>query len=121
MADSLMGRVRADGKMVRGVEVRIRHPDMSQTRRSTTLSEPTDLETDVYGLMDALLGKVWDGRRPVRLVGLKLSQVYDSDPSEQPDLALPGFSRQSRRTLASLMDRLNERYGDGTVVRAHRL
>lgn len=121
MADELMGRVRSDGKMVRCVEVRVRHPDMSQHRRSETLAEPTDLETDLYGPMDSLLSAIWVNSRPVRLVGLKLSQVYESRQQSQPDLELPGFSRAPRRTLAALMDRLNERYGEGTVVRAHRL
>ncbi len=121
MADELMGRVRSDGKMVRSLEVRVRHPNMTQHRRSETLSEPTDLETDLYGPMDALLAAIWNGSRPIRLVGLKLSQVYDSPLEGQPDLALPGFARHPRRTLVTLMDHLNEKYGEGTLVRGHSL
>ena len=121
MADELMGRVRSDGKTVRCVEVRLRHPDMTQCRRSGTLTEPTDLETDAYALMDSLLSRLWDFRRPVRLVGLKLSQVYDASNQVQPELELPGMARSPRRTLAALMDSLNEKYGDGTVVRGHSL
>ena len=46
MADHLMAKVRADGKMIRCVEVRLRYNDMEQSRRSESLDEPTDLETD---------------------------------------------------------------------------
>lgn len=121
MADELLGRVRAEGKMVRCVEVKVRYSDMSQARRSGTLVEPTDLETDLYAPMDALLDSVWSHPRRLRLVGVKLSQVYESKHQGQADLGLPGFSRTPRRTLATLMDRLNEKYGTGTIVRAHRL
>ena len=123
MADHLMAKVRADGKMIRCVEVRLRYNDMEQSRRSESLDEPTDLETDVYSLIDRLMKRAWDRRVSLRLVGLKLSRVYDGGGWQQAALDLPGtgYDREIRRELARVMDEAKIRYGSGAVVRAHQL
>jgi DNA-directed DNA polymerase III PolC len=123
MADHLMAKVRADGKMIRCVEVRLRYNDMEQSQRSESLDEPTDLETDVYGLIDRLTRRAWDRRVSLRLVGLKLSRVYDGGGWRQAGLDLPGtgYDKETRRVLARVMDEAKIRYGSGAVVRAHQL
>jgi DNA-directed DNA polymerase III PolC len=123
MADHLMAKVRADGKMIRCVEVRLRYNDMEQSRRSESLDEPTDLETDIYGVIDRLTRRAWDRRVSLRLVGLKLSRVYDGGGWRQAGLDLPGtgYERETRRTLARVMDEARIKYGGGSVVRGHQV
>ncbi len=123
MADHLMAKVRADGKMIRCVEVRLRYNDMEQSRRSESLDEPTDLETDVYSVIDRLTRRAWDRRVSLRLVGLKLSRVYDGGGWHQAGLDLPGtgYERETRRVLARVMDEAKVKYGGGSVVRGHQL
>jgi DNA-directed DNA polymerase III PolC len=123
MADALMVKVRADGKMIRCVEVRLRYNDMEQSRRSESLDEPTDLETDVYGVIDRLARRAWDRRVSLRLVGLKLSRVYDGGGWHQAGLDLPGtgYDKETRRVLARVMDEARVKYGGGSVVRGHQI
>ncbi len=123
MADHLMAKVRSDGKMTRCVEVRLRYNDMEQSRRSESLEEPTDLETDVYGVIDRLVRRAWDRRVSLRLVGLKLSRVYDGGGWRQTGLDLPGtgYERETRRVLARVMDEARVKYGAGSVVRGHQI
>jgi DNA polymerase-4 len=123
MADHLMAKVRADGKTIRCVEVRMRYNDMEQSRRSESLDEPTDLETDVYALIDRLAKRAWDRRVSLRLVGLKLSRVYDGGGWHQAGLDLPGtgYDQEIRRELARVMDEARVKYGSGSVMRAHQL
>ena len=123
MTDHLMAKVRADGKMIRCVEVRLRYNDMEQSRRSESLEEPTDLETDVYGVIDRLVRRAWDRRVSLRLVGLKLSRVYDGGGWRQTGLDLPGtgYERETRRVLARVMDEARVKYGAGSVVRGHQI
>ena len=123
MADKLMAKVRADGKMIRCVEVRLRYNDMEQSRRSESLDEPTDLETDVYGAIDRLVRRAWDRRVSLRLVGVKISRVYDGGGWHQAGLDLPGtgYDREARRDLARVMDEAQIKYGCGSVVRGHQL
>ena len=123
MADALMVKVRADGKMIRCVEVRLRYNDMEQSRRSESLGEPTDIETDVYVVIDRLMRRAWDRRVSLRLAGLKLSRVYDGGGWRQAGLDLPGtgYEREARRDLARVMDEARVRYGSGAVIRGHQL
>jgi DNA polymerase-4 len=55
MADTLMRRVREDGKSIRTVTLRLRYNDMDEVTRSASLDEPTDLEHDLYPLLQAML------------------------------------------------------------------
>jgi error-prone DNA polymerase len=109
--------------MIRCVEVRLRYNDMEQSRRSESLEEPTDLETDVYGLIDRLAKRAWDRRVSLRLVGLKFSRVYDGGGWRQTGLDLPGtgYDKETRRVLARVMDEARVKYGGGSVVRGHQV
>src|SRR5512135_2504611 len=49
MADKLMAKARADGKSIRTLTVKVRYNDMDEEQAGTSLDEPTDLETEVYG------------------------------------------------------------------------
>ncbi|MBE2181535.1 MAG: PHP domain-containing protein, partial [Chthoniobacterales bacterium] len=120
MADRLMAKVRGDGKMIRCVEVVVRYNDMESSRRSESLGEPTDLETDVYGLIDRLLRRAWDRRVSLRLAGVKLSRVYEGELCQGAlDLPGTGHDREVRRGLARVMDEARIKYGAGAVVRGH--
>ena len=122
MADALMVKVRSDRKTIRCVEVRLRYNDMEQSRRSESLAEPTDVETDVYSLIDRLVARAWDRRVSLRLVGLKFSRVY-AGGLHQAALDLPGtgYDRETRRDLVRVMDEVREKYGSRAVVRGHAL
>ncbi len=77
MADNLMVKVRADGKSIRTVTVRIRYNDMDEQQASESLNEPTDLETDIYSLTSSLLRRAWQRRVSLRMVSVKVSNVYE--------------------------------------------
>ena len=49
MADHLFAKVRAEGRSIRTLQVRVRYNDMAEDQVSESLLEPTDLETGVYG------------------------------------------------------------------------
>ena len=76
MADNLFATVREEGRSIRTLTVKVRYNDMAEDQASESLLEPTDLETDVYGLIHALLRKAWKRRVSLRLVSLKLSNFY---------------------------------------------
>ena len=106
MADKLMAGVRADGKAIRTVTVKVRYPDFTDESHGHTLDAPTDLETDLYPLLPALLRGAWKRREPLRLVSLKLSNV--SAPLFQTELELDPAARLRGRQheAARLLDEL---------------
>jgi DNA-directed DNA polymerase III PolC len=119
MADTLMAKVRADGKCVRTLTVKVRYNDMMEDQCGESLEEPTDLETDIYGRLGILLRKAWRRRVSLRLVSLKLSNIYDSFYRSELTLDRASEQRESRRRLARIVDDLKRRCGPGAILRGH--
>jgi DNA polymerase-4 len=106
MADKLMSRVRSDGKAIRTVTVKVRYPDFTDTSHGFTLPQPTDLETDIYPYLKPLLRGAWTRKSPIRLAGLRFSNV--TEPVFQQELPLDAKSRQRSRQhgIARLLDEM---------------
>lgn len=109
MADGLMARVRADGKAIRTVTVKVRYPDFTDESHGATLREPTDLETDIYPHLGSLLRGAWKRGEPLRLIALRVTNVCD--PIFQSELPLDAESvrRSKQHEAARLLDQLREK------------
>src|SRR3984957_2783513 len=121
ITDCLFGKVRAEGKTVRTVEVRVRYNDFDDCRRSESLEEPTDLETDCYPVLSRLLKNAWQRRVSLRLVSVKLSGVYGVIFQCGLPLLNAGFDSAQRRRLSPILDRIKVRYGNNAIMRGHDL
>jgi nucleotidyltransferase/DNA polymerase involved in DNA repair len=121
IADRLFGKVRAEGKTVRTIEVRVRYNDFDDCRRSESLEEPTDLETDCYCVLSRLLKKAWQRRVSLRLVSVKLSGVYGVIFQCSLPLLNAGFDSAQRRRLSPILDQIKRRYGNSAIMRGHDL
>ena len=119
MADVLMAKVRSDGKCIRTLTVKVRYNDMMEDQCGESLDEPTDLETDIYGRVGILMRKAWRRRVSLRLVSLKLSNIYDSFYRSELTLDRAAEQRESKRRLARIVDDLKRRCGSGTILRGH--
>jgi DNA polymerase-4 len=117
MVDELMPKVRADGKRVRTVTVKVRYPDFTQESRGTSLQESSDLEAPFYPLLAPLLRAAWRKRRPLRLVSVRLSSVDDGGTQ----LEMFSQAEERRRRLAGVLDRLNDRGRNAVVQHGHQL
>jgi len=121
MADRLMAQVRADGKSIRTLTVKVRYNDMDEDQRSESLPEPTDLESDLYPRLRPLLRQAWKRRVSLRLVSLKVSNLYDSFlPADLPLLAA-ARQRDAQRRLATVIDELRHQRGARVILRGHDL
>ncbi len=117
MLDELMAKVRADGKRVRTITVKVRYPDFEHASHSRSLAEASDLEAPFVAPLAECLRAAWKLRRPLRLVSVKLSSVEDG--GGQLDL-FPGDD-EKRRRLAAAVDALNRGTGSRAVVHGHQL
>jgi DNA polymerase-4 len=116
MVDELMAGVRADGKRVRTMTVKVRYPDFAQESHGRSLETATDLEAPFYGLVAPLLRAAWTKRRPLRLVSVRFSNVEEGSAQ----LEMFTDADEKRRRLAGVLDRLN-RAGGGVVRHGHQL
>jgi nucleotidyltransferase/DNA polymerase involved in DNA repair len=114
LADKAFARLRADGKQIRTVTVKIRYTDMDEHQGQMSTPEPTDLEEHVYPLLSQLLKRLWDRRVRLRMVQVKLSNVYRG--FTQLDLF---ENREPRRRLSTACEDIRQRFGPRSVMRAH--
>jgi len=121
MADHLFAQVRAEGRSVRTLTVRVRYNDRDEGQRAESLREPTDLETDVYGRLHGLLREAWQRRVSLRMVSLKLSNVYDGVFRSELELETNARNHAARERLAVAVDELRRNQGWPTIMRGHDL
>ena len=116
MIDELLSAIRADGKRVRTMTVKVRYPGMEDSSAGRSLPEASDLEAPFYPLVAPLLRAAWTQRRPLRLIGVRFSNV--EDPAAQ--LEMFAQTEEKKRRLAAVLDRLNTGKSPA-VKRGHQL
>lgn len=113
MIDDLMPKIRADGKRVRTMTLKVRYPDFEQMSAGHSIDVATDLETPFYPWVAPLLKKAWLKKRPLRLVSVRFSSV--DDRPEQ--LEMFGATDEKRKRLANAVDALKAQRGGSAIVR----
>jgi DNA-directed DNA polymerase III PolC len=119
MADALFAKVREEGRSIRTLTVKVRYNDMVEDQCSESLTEPTDLETDVYTQLGLMLKAAWKRRVSLRLVSLKLSNVYDGVFRSELPLEVNARKQEASERLARVVDDLRRKHGNGVVLRGH--
>jgi DNA polymerase-4 len=117
MIDELMPTIRADGKRVKTMTIKVRYPGMENSTAGRSLTEATDLEAPYYALVEPLLQAAWTKRRPLRLVSVRFSTV------EEKGAQLEMFAQtdEKKRRLAAVLDQLNGKGKQGVVLHGHQL
>ncbi len=117
MIDELMPAIRADGKRVRTMTVKVRYSGMEDSVCGRSLAEAADLEAQFYPLVQPLLKEAWTKRRPLRLVSVRFSGV------EKPEAQLEMFGQtnEKKRRLAAVLDQLNNGGKKTVVQHGHQL
>src|SRR5207245_638238 len=117
MADSLFAKVREEGRSIRTLTVKVRYNDMAEDQLSDGLIEPTDLEADVYGRLREMLRQAWKRRVSLRLVSLKLSNVYDGRFGGEVPLDVSALRRDAGARVAVVSDELRKARGHAVILR----
>jgi len=121
MADHLFADVRAEGRSVRTLTVKVRYNDRDENQRAESLREPTDLETDVYGRLRGMLREAWQRRVSLRMVSLKLSNIYHGVFRSELALESNARNHDARERLAAVLDELRRVKGWPVIMRGHDL
>ncbi len=119
MADNLFAAVREEGRSIRTLTVKVRYNDMGEDQAGESLEEPTDLETDVYARLHTMLRQAWKRRVSLRLVSLKLSNVYDGRFRSELPLEVSAQRQEAHSRLALVIDELRKARGPSVILRGH--
>ncbi|MCK5941253.1 MAG: DNA polymerase IV [Planctomycetes bacterium] len=127
LAEMVGRRLRRAGQRATVIRVKLRHPPFETTQRQRKVAA-TDDDLELFRVAGALLDSAWDGRRPVRLLGVTGADLVDAaDAAAQPvqrslfaeacEDAPPQQSEQRTRLLRA-MDAIRDRHGEDAVRHA---
>jgi len=105
-------RLREAGLSARTLTLTIRYAGFDTYTRAKTLSEPTQLDTDIFAVFLDLFRHHRDAKRKVRLLGVALSHL--SHGGQQLDL-LDADRREKLEKLTKAADHLRDKFGFTSV------
>lgn len=112
LAEQVGQRIRRENYIGRTVTLTLRDASFSTITRSVTGSYTNSTE-DIYNIAKILLHSNWDGRIPLRLLGISLSQLVKE--FEQVSL----FNNDvKKKKLNKVIDDIKDRFGDDAIFRA---
>ena len=113
-AERIGRELRGLGKKGMTVTLKIKFHDFCLITRSKTLHAPTDITTEIFEAARGLLTRE-KLTRPVRLIGTGVSNFRHV----QASLPLaPDACRKRNQTLDQTMDRIRDRFGSKSILRA---
>ena len=119
LTDSVTARMRADNVKAYCVAVSIRSNDFKTRSHQRKLMDPTDISNEVYLLSKQLFAELWDGRTPLRLIGVALTDLTREETSQMS--LFPDEKKERSRKLDQAYDAINKKYGAATIQRGSNL
>ena len=115
LANKVARRMRQKETTGRTITLKVKYKDFVQITRSATLPKSTDDGSEIYSAACSLLKKTEVGRRPVRLLGISLSQLDFTGPEDQLTLFDQDKVSKKRKNLNIALDSVQEKYGDKSI------
>ncbi|MFO8090602.1 MAG: DNA polymerase IV [Desulfatiglandaceae bacterium] len=115
LAGKVARRMRKDSLQGKTVTLKVKYKDFTSITRSATLPASTDDALEIYRALLNLLNKTEVGRRPVRLLGVSLSQLLDVGMQSQMSLFSEDEGFQKKKNLNAALDSITEKFGDQII------
>jgi DNA polymerase-4 len=111
LANRVARRMRRKGLEGKTVTLKVKYSDFKRITRSATLHHYTNDSAAIYAKVCRLLEKTAVGKRPVRLLGVSLSNLTDTGSGRQLSLFNPDGSNDKRKQLNKTADSILEKFG----------
>ncbi len=116
LSNKVARRMRHKDLKGKTITLKVKYFDFVQITRSTTLPKSIDDGFEIYSVACRLLKKTEVTKKPIRLLGISLSQLNFSGIGTQLSLFDQDPSSQKRQRLNIILDSLCEKFGDKSVV-----
>jgi len=116
LADKVARRMRHKSLTGKTITLKVKYFDFVQITRSTTLPKSINDGLEIYSTACRLLEKTEVTKKPIRLLGISLSQLSFLGTGIQLSLFDQDQSSQKRQRLNTVLDSLYERFGDESVL-----
>jgi DNA polymerase-4 len=117
LSDSVGSRLRKKNLKGTTVKLKLRWKDFTTLTRQITLSNPTNDDREIYAAVKDLFNKTWEKGKPVRLLGVGVTQ-FDQSVRQ---LSLWDTPRKKDGSLFSAVDDVRNRYGKDSLIRGSEL
>lgn len=109
-------RLRNDQVKISAVSVHITDYEFRYSTKQMQLLTATDVTEEIYRAACQVFEKLWDGRTPVRQIGVHTSKVENNTGRQYNLFDLQKYDRLE--ALNRTVDKIRERYGEDAVFRA---
>lgn len=116
LAETVGTRLRAAGVRAERIAVGIRYFDLSQAGQQMTLTDATNITTELHARACQIFDRLWDGR-PIRQLGIHTGKLRDKGDMRQIHMFDPTDHEKLERMDAAV-DKIRGRYGIDAVKRA---
>jgi DNA polymerase-4 len=117
LSENVGRRLRNEELVGNTVKIKLRWPDFTTITRQTKLEQPTNQDGEIYQTAQKLFKRVWKKGRPVRLLGVGVSDL--GPPIRQ--LTLFDRSWEKDGKLLKAIDEIRSRYGSSALLRGDTL
>jgi DNA polymerase-4 len=111
LANRVARRMRRKSLEGKTITLKVKYHDFVQITRSVTRHKYTNDSADIYSSICSLLGKTAVGKKPVRLLGISLSNLADIGSERQLSLFDQNGSSEKRKELNKTLDSICEKFG----------
>ena len=111
LSEMVARRLRDHRLFARTVQIKLRYSDFSTFTRSNTLPHATQIDTELAVAARTLFHQAWT-RKPIRLLGVYAQSLATGEG--QTSLLDENHTERWRKTLHAV-DKIRDKYGDGTV------
>jgi DNA polymerase-4 len=115
LANRVARRMRRKGFEGKTITLKVKYSDFVQITRSVTLYQYSNDSAAIYSCACSLMEKTAVGKRPVRLLGISLSNLTDTGAGSQLSLFDPNASNEKRKELNKTADSIVEKFGNRSL------
>ncbi len=118
LAEKVAHRIRQQEFRGKTIHLKLRFFNFKTLTRSHTLPIYTALTEDIYSVAKELFLKNWDGRTPVRLIGVGVSQLTRE---ANVQLSIWDIENEKKLKVEKVLDELQQKYGPHALTHARSL
>ncbi len=111
LSNRVARRMRRKGLEGKTITLKVTYHDFVKITRSVTWHKYTNDSADIYSNICSLLEKTAVGKKPVRLLGISLSNLADIGSERQLSLFNQNGSNEKRKELNNTLDSICEKFG----------
>ena len=116
LTDAAASRMRSDNVKAHCVSVNIRDNNFNNKSHQKQFDRATDITFDIYDSVKELFDEVWNGKTPLRLLGVTLSDISKGDDEQLSFFSNDNSQSDKRHKIDTAMDAIRDRFGDSTIL-----